>query len=110
MLLGGEQLRGVTEAHPDVLVIPEVEDLQNHAYGAPYLQLNYDKLHATPAEVLRSYPNAFGVIVVADSNLDEVREQVVQAVRRGDILFYRTWFNDSWNTKIEAIYDEAKQQ
>ncbi|MDA0840185.1 MAG: hypothetical protein O3B01_10880 [Planctomycetota bacterium] len=108
LLLGSAQLRQVAEAHPDVLVIPEVEDLQNYAYGAPYLQLNYDKLAATPPEVLRAYPNAFGVIVIVDSQIEGVREQVVQAVRRGDILFYRTWFGDSWNKTIKAIYDKAK--
>jgi hypothetical protein len=109
LLIGADELRRVQEAHPDVLLIPEIEDVQKYAYGAPYLQLNYDKLPATPPEVLRAYPGAFSAISVVDSKLDEFRAELVKAVRRGDILFYRTWFADSWNKEIKAIYEEAKR-
>ena len=109
LLLGAEELGRVTAAHPDVLIIPEIEDAHNYAYGAPYVQMNYDGLAGTHESVRRIYREAFCVLNLADTkDIDQRWGEVVAAVRRGDILFYRTWFNDSWNDKVKRIYAEAK--
>ncbi len=110
--LGADELRRIHEAQPDVLVIPEIEDTRNYAYGAPYMQLNYDGHPGTPPEVRRVYPDAFCVLVITETKeFDEKwRSKVVENVRRGDILFYRTWFGDSWNQAVKDIQAEAKGQ
>ena len=105
--LMAEELRAVNAAHPDVLVIPEIEDVQTYAYGAPYIQLNYDKIYGTPADVKRTYPEAFAVNVVMDSDMDKRMDEVTAHVKEGDILFYHTWFTHPWCKLIKQAYGAA---
>ncbi len=107
LLMMADELRQVNAAHPDVLVIPEIEDVQTYAYGAPYLQLNYDKLPGTPADVKRAYPQAFGINSVAEGDIDKRPDEIARYVKAGDVLFYRTWFGDTWNKHVKRVYDLA---
>jgi hypothetical protein len=47
------------------------------------------------------------VISVCDGPIDERRADLVAAVRRGDILIFRGWFDDIFNGKTKSIYEEA---
>lgn len=98
--------RRVAEAHPDVLLIPEHENLCYYAYTAPYNQLNMG-VASTTAIVRHVYPGAFSVLQVADGPVDQRRAELVTAVRSGDILLFRGWFADPYNDKVKGIYREA---
>lgn len=101
--------RKLTEAHPDVLLIPEHAYPQHYAYTAPYKELRLG-FTGTPENALRVYPEAFSVIYVADGPIDEKRGELIQAVKRGDILLFRGWWPDPFNAKMKSIYDEAKKR
>lgn len=107
-VLDDNLLRQLMELHPDILLIPEAEGLQTYAYAAPYIQLNYDKLASTPASVNRVYPQAFSVQMAIEGPMDERHDELVAAVKRGDILLFRA-FNDPYNAKVKSIYEDAKK-
>ncbi len=108
--------------YPQVLVIPE------HSFTsvamdqpAPYGQLLTYDFVGTPAsndppsasgDVLATYPNAFSVIYPADgdggnSGFPHYYTPIEQSVSRGDIILFRGWFNDAYNTTMVNIYDQA---
>jgi len=101
-----DMLRQVTAQHPDVLIVPEHKGIQQYAYGAPYIQVNHHQYAATPGHVLRTYPKAFSVLQ-AGGKLDERRDELVQAVRHGDILFFDAWYPSADNSKVKKIYQDA---
>jgi len=54
-----------------------------------------------------AYAGAFSVTSVSMGDIDANHNQLVTAVRRGDILLFRGWFNAPENAKVTAIYNEA---
>lgn len=102
-------LREIRRRFPDVLIMPEWEDLQTYAVAAPYSQLNYNKLCAPPDDVLATYPKAFLVNSVDMQNGEENLEHLIQAIRRGDIFFYTAWYDAPENKFIQTIYTKAQQ-
>lgn len=94
------------ENNPDVLLIPEHETVQYYAYCAPYDELR-GGYTTTPVHVRRAYPKACSVIMVADGPMDERHDELLAAVKRGDILLFRGWFNDDYNDKVKKLYQEA---
>jgi hypothetical protein len=92
--------------YPDVLIMPEFSKSQYYAATAPYGELDLGKV-STPTSALRIYPQAFGVINPMDGSIDSNRTALVQSVRRGDILLFHGWWNNSKNTKVKDIYRDA---
>jgi len=103
-------LREIRRRFPDVLVMPEWEDLQTYAYAAPYSQLNYNKLCAPPDDVLATYPQAFLVNSVDMKSGEENMAHLIQAVKRGDILFYTAWYDAPENKLTQTIYTKAQTE
>lgn len=99
--------RRVHDTHPDVLLMPEHETLKYYAYAAPYEGFQHSKRASTPAGVRRVYPQAFSAIYVPDGPVAEKRAELVEGVRRGDILLFRGWFGDRYNDMVKSIYAEA---
>ena len=98
----------IHERYPDVLLVPEHENIRYYAVSAPYNELDPPAVFTSTPEGVRSvYPQAFGVINVADGDLDGHRAELVAAVQRGDILMFRGWFDDPENAKVTSIYAEA---
>ena len=102
--------RVLNNRFPDSLLIPEESATRHWAYAAPYheLQQGYTE---TPASVRAIYPDAFTVLRVVDAGMDLVRQKhdaLVAGVRSGDILLYRTWFNDEYDNEVKRIYRDAK--
>ena len=97
-----------TLAHEGIqaLLMPEHKNARYYAYTAPYAELRQD--HAsTPADVRRLYPGAFSVINVADGPEEARHDDLLAAVKRGDILLFRAWWNDPDNAPVKRIYQEA---
>lgn len=100
-------LERVAAAHPDVLLIPESQNLRYYATTAPYDELRRGAA-ATPQSILSTYPAAFSVINIADAEVAANRDVLLRAVQRGDILLYRAWFDDDANALVKQIYTDAQ--
>jgi hypothetical protein len=93
--------------HPDVLVIPEIPRTADWAGSAPYREVNGGGFTSTRARSKAVYPEALTIIEPKDTDWTANHTLLVDAVRSGDILLFRSWFPDSGNPYIKAIYDEA---
>jgi hypothetical protein len=100
-------LAEVTRQHPDVLILPEWEAIRTYAYGAPYTQLNYNKLTLPPQPVRRTYPDAFFVNQVSSQWTEEQKEALVASVRQGNILLFDGWYSSKHNEKVREAYQAA---
>jgi len=100
--------RNIAKAFPDVLLIPEHANVLHYAYTAPYKEIRQGNF-STPADARRVYPEAFSILYVADAPVDEHREQLVKAVKNGDILLFRGWWDDPFNAKAKSIMQDAKK-
>lgn len=96
-------IQRVAAAHPDVLLIPEHENTRYYAYSAPYRELRQNQV-ATPAHVRLVYPSAFGVTHVADGDMGRHFDALASAVRYGESLMTRAWFDDPANGDVARIY------
>lgn len=96
----------VALAHPDVLLMPEHQNFKYQAYTAPYNDLRFES-SVTPDAVRRTYPRAFSVIR-GESKTAERHDELVKAVRAGDVLMFPAWFNNDEAAQVRAIYEEAK--
>jgi hypothetical protein len=96
----------VAAALPNVLIIPEHANMEYYSITAPYGQLNMG-VTGTPADVLEAYPDAFRVFTISDGDVTGNESALVNAVGRGDVLFFRGWFNANENPQVEQIYQAA---
>ena len=95
-------LRTVADAFPDVLLIPERSNLAYYAFSAPYHELRQGYV-STPESVRAAYAKAFTLIYTADGPIDLYRKSLASAVKRGDVLMYRTWYADPQNEKLKTL-------
>jgi hypothetical protein len=89
-----------------VLLMPEHQNVRYYGVAAPYDELRGGVL-GTPDRIRRVYPGAFTVLNTSDGDLDGRHADLVTAVKRGDILLFRAWFDDPQNAKVKAVYAEA---
>ncbi len=93
--------------HPDVLVIPEIPRTGYWAATAPYREVASGGFSATAARSRAAYPQALTIIEPKDCDWITNHAPLVSAVQGGDILLFRSWFPDSGNPQVKAIYTEA---
>ena len=93
--------------HPDVLVIPEIPRTGYWASTAPYREVASGGFYATAARSRAVYPQALTTIEPKDCDWTANHSALVSAVSAGDILLFRSWFPDSGNPQVKAIYTEA---
>jgi hypothetical protein len=101
--LQAEILEKVASAFPDVLLVPEHKNVRYFAFSAPYFSLR-EGLASTPAAIRAIYPNAFSLVNTADGQIAQRRDDLVSAVKNGDVLLYRTWFDDPANAEVKKLY------
>jgi len=89
-----------------VLLMPEHQNVRYYSVTAPYDELR-GGIFGTPDRIRRVYPGAFTVLNTSDGDLDGRHADLVRAVKRGDILLFRAWWDDPQNAKVKAIYAEA---
>ncbi len=102
----------LADCFPDCLLIPEQSTARHWAYCACYHELQQGYTSTKP-DVRAIYPNSFSVLRVVDAGLDVVaknHDALVAGVRSGDILLFRTWFDDPYDAEIKKIYKEAGQE
>jgi hypothetical protein len=101
-----DMMRRLAKAHPDVLLIPEFQYLGYYSHLSGYRELKGG--HAsTSARVLAAYPDAFSVINVADGDMRGRRNELLAAVKQGDILMFRAWSNFPENASVQYFYRQA---
>ncbi len=88
------------------LLMPEHKKVRYYGATVPYAELRGGNL-GTPDRVRRVYPGAFTVLCTSDGDLDGHHADLVNAVKGGDILLFRAWWDDPQNAKVKAIYAEA---
>ena len=93
--------------HPDVLVIPEIPRTGYWASTAPYREVASGGFYATAARSRAVYPQALTTIEPKDCDWTANHSALVSAVSTGDILLFRSWFPDSGNPQVKAIYTES---
>jgi hypothetical protein len=101
--LDADILEKVAKQFPDVLLIPEHKNVRYFSFSAPYFSLR-EGLVSTPPAVRAVYPNAFSFINTADGPIEKKREDLAAAVKQGDILLYRSWYNDPANAEVKSFY------
>jgi hypothetical protein len=94
--------------YPDTLFVPEHQNMRYYAYTGPYCELDIGEISCTAKDLLQ-YPQAFVCQYPCEEpNIDNYIPTLVQNVRRGDVLIFRGWFNDTvYNPKITSIYQQA---
>ena len=112
-LLEGPAFKRLADAHPDVLIIPEIPQLDYWSCTAPYQELRPNMLGnhaATNPRVLEFYPRAFSVINPMDGPAEKHRDEIIAGQRRGDSLLFRCWFADEQNKVFKSILNEANRK
>ncbi|MBC7784257.1 MAG: hypothetical protein H7144_10490 [Burkholderiales bacterium] len=104
-----DSVKNAARAFPDILLIPEHEISRTYAYAAPYGEVRGDYV-STPRLVRDLYPGAFSIINVFDGNVAGAKPQLIEAVRRGDILLFQAWWANPNNPIVQAIYAAAAKQ
>lgn len=94
--------------NPDCLLIPEQKDTRYYAYTAPYGELRLG-VTGTPSMIRALYHDSFSVLYVPDGDIAKNHDALVDAVRHGDILMYRSWFPDPVNAQVKSLYQEAEK-
>jgi hypothetical protein len=105
--LSSEVIARVAKAFPDVLLIPEHKNVAYYSKSAPYSESRGGS-YSTPDIVTAIYPRAFSVINTADGSVDKHYAELLAAVNRGDILMFRSWFDDPANPLVKAICAHSK--
>jgi len=100
----------VAARHPDVLLMPEHENAAYYAHTAPYRDYANLKQLGTPDAVQRIYPGAFSCVYVGHADPAPVRDQLLDAVKRGDILVVHGWYNSPTHPTVKDIYAEAARE
>ena len=102
-----EIFRRVALAFSDVLLMPEHQNLKYQAYTAPYNDLRFES-SITPDQVRVAYPRAFSVINGDVPQLTTRHDDLVRAVRAGDVLVFNAWYDSDEGKLVKSIYEEAK--
>lgn len=105
--------RQLHRRHPDVLLIPEHENLAYFGVSAPY----YDPARPAKWPGTRRlaqdppdpYVRAFSVINVGNLGITpEWTERLTRWVRDGDVLLFRAWLGGSELELVRTAYDRAR--
>ena len=93
--------------HPDVLIIPEIPRTGDWASAAPYREINSGDYTSTRARSHAVYPQSPTIIEPKETDWIGNHTLLVDAVRGGGILLFRSWYSDPPNAFIKTIYEEA---
>jgi hypothetical protein len=109
----------VREAHPDVLIVPELHKRGRYIYGgvigqtAPYGQLGYGRVrpYIGPEETRDIFPTYFGYNNVADGDIFTTVKQRVRETAWGEILAINSWgFDPNKGYGLREIYAKAERK
>jgi hypothetical protein len=102
--LDADILQRIAATFPDVLLVPEHKNVRYYAFAAPYFSLAHQGIASTPGPVKAVYSNAFSFINTADGQINKRRDDLIGATKQGDILMYRSWYDDAANAEVKSLY------
>jgi hypothetical protein len=100
----------VAAALPDSLIIPEHSTPKYYAYTAPFLSFIFHDDLGTNLSIYDYYPDAFSVNLINDVSavkLASHEPELVNSVRRGDVLIVPVGYWQTNNPTVMHIYHEA---
>jgi hypothetical protein len=115
-LMSASVFKTVHDAVPDVLLVPEHQDIRYYEYAAPYEEMRFGG--RGPEAVIRaSYPSAFQVITIGEGIFDGNGKQVVpedvlkNMIRQGNVLLFRAWYQDQpTNNYVKQLYEKVQSE
>jgi hypothetical protein len=103
--------RRLHQKYSDCLIAPELCTPEYYTCTTPYRELRnsapWAGVAATPKSIKEVYPDAFSLINVADGDIQRHRQELLQAVRQGDLLLYRSWYRSPEFFAVKLIFHEA---
>jgi hypothetical protein len=111
----------LNQEYPDVLMMPENQTLRYYTCSAPFDSMIHHGVTSTANRVRELWPEAFTVIMATGGttvqgnapNTPEIRaerrEQMIDGVRRGDILMFSGWYLNPGIQEILSIYSTARK-
>jgi hypothetical protein len=109
-------MRNLAAEFPDVLLIPEQSTMGYYSATAPYRQLNMlAPWNIMSPVVRRTWPGVDGkspCFNVINPTIESMRgswPQLVDEVRKGDILFFRAWYDAPELNALRKAYAEARK-
>lgn len=109
-LLPTAMMRRITEAHPDVLIIPEFMRPAYYGMVGGYGELRshgFGNVTGTPDWIRDLYPNAMRVVVLEGGDIEGKRDILVRNIARGDVLFLDAWWDPKHNQHVADLYQAA---
>jgi hypothetical protein len=91
---------------PDVLLCPEHGDAKIHQFAARYRELR-GGFTSTPADVLAQVPGAWSVIFVDEGGIRQHFDELVAAVKAGNVLMTNGWYMSDEQRAVAEIYRAA---
>ena len=110
--LDASVIEAAAAAMPDSLLIPEESSFRMYRASAPFMTFLFHGDLGTDVTVQAAYPNAFGVNLINDVDSGKLathRAELVDAVRRGDVLMVHADYWHVNNSTVLGIYREAKR-
>lgn len=99
--------RRALDAYPDVSLMGENQTPRYYAYGGPFDQLNVNNVAITPQGIQDLWPGAFTTNYIADANFTTYGAGLLSAIKRGDQLVGRIWFDDASTISAYNLYNQA---
>ncbi len=94
----------------DALIIPEETTPKFYAYTAAFQSFLFHTDLGTPPDIYNYYPNAFSANLINDvdpNKLAQYRQQLTDAVRKGDMLMVHADYWQANNPTVMQIYRDA---
>ena len=113
VLMEAAMLKELNRRFPGILLIPELPKSNTGTYhaayalhGAQYGELDMGQ-RGLPNWIRRMHPTAFGVTVMSDGDFAANRAELLENVKRGDVLMVHGWWWPKRNDEVLALYQEA---
>jgi hypothetical protein len=107
ILMNADVFKQVHNAVPDVLLMPEHQNIKYFEFTAPYEEMRMGTT-GLDAMVKTAFPAAFMAINTADGLTNKSNDVLKQALLQGNIFLFRAWFDDQpANGIIKKLYSEV---
>jgi hypothetical protein len=102
--------RELATEFPDCLLIPEMSNTYHFGGTGPYEQTAQVGYYGTSQTRKDVYPEAFGVVNMANANWNANFNRLLQAVVSGDILMFEAWWSSPEIPVVQQLYGAAAAQ
>lgn len=104
----GTICRRINASSPGVLLVPTGADAETYRWGAPWFDPVKTRTTLAPDEARRTDADAFAVIALLEAPyLKSHHDDLVRAVRAGDVLSFRAWTANPEQQAVRAIHQAA---